>query len=352
MTEVVNLPPCSEDTPLKAKPFNAAWLMEQHFAPVQYVVPGVIPEGLTMLVAAPKIGKSWMSLGLGCAVSTGTAAFGAIPTGKARPVLYLALEDGQRRLQDRLRSLNPDEISDKLHFIVDLNGDDPRKVLTAFFTKNKSQAPVAIIDTLGRIQDAAAGNETQYAADYKFLASLKATADAVPGASLIVVHHTRKQLGSDFLDAVSGTQGIAGAADTIIVIRRERGDQTATLSVTSRDAAEGEYQLEFHDDGRWALAGESLEDAARAVQAARATAGVGDQMARVIEVVDRHPQGIRTKDVKTLLPDVENVDTLLSRAYSSNRLARLSRGLYAPVRSVRSDRNEADILLFPSRDDD
>ena len=36
----------------------ADWLLEQEFPPVQYVVDGLIPEGLSLLIAAPKIGKS------------------------------------------------------------------------------------------------------------------------------------------------------------------------------------------------------------------------------------------------------------------------------------------------------
>ena len=52
-------------TALLEPAFDAAWLMRQHFPPTKYVVPGIIPEGLTLLVAAPKIGKSWMVLGLG-----------------------------------------------------------------------------------------------------------------------------------------------------------------------------------------------------------------------------------------------------------------------------------------------
>ena len=54
--------------------FTAAWLTSQTFAPVEYVVPGLIPEGLTLLVAAPKVGKSWMVLDLAHAAATGGRA--------------------------------------------------------------------------------------------------------------------------------------------------------------------------------------------------------------------------------------------------------------------------------------
>lgn len=315
--------------------FNAQWLMGQVFPPTAYVVPGIIPEGMTLLVAAPKIGKSWMVLGLGVELSNGGDAFGSIPVGNPRPVLYLALEDGKRRLQDRLVRLNPSEVSHRLEFMTDIPNGQVIATISEFMTEHAGLDPVCILDTLGKVMPPA-GNGSQYGHDYSVLSALKATADAVPGSSLVIVHHTRKMDGGDFLDAVSGTQGIAGAADTVLVLRRERHDDRATLQVTSRDAAEGEYSLTLTDTGAWQLDGESLAEASAAAQAAKATAGLGDRMVDVIAAVGRFPEGITPKDLKVLLPDIANVDEYLRRAHDGSRIQKLSRGLYAPVRSVRS----------------
>ena len=315
--------------------FNAQWLMGQVFPPTAYVVPGIIPEGMTLLVAAPKIGKSWMVLGLGVELSNGGNAFGSIPVGNPRPVLYLALEDGKRRLQDRLVRLNPSEVSHRLEFMTDIPNGQVTATISEFMTRHAGLDPVCILDTLGKVMPPA-GNGSQYGHDYSVLSALKATADAVPGSSLVIVHHTRKMDGGDFLDAVSGTQGIAGAADTVLVLRRERHDDRATLQVTSRDAAEGEYSLTLTDTGAWQLDGESLAEASAAAQAAKATAGLGDRMVDVIAAVGRFPEGITPKDLKVLLPDIANVDEYLRRAHDGSRIQKLSRGLYAPVRSVRS----------------
>ena len=309
--------------------------MGQVFPPTAYVVPGIIPEGMTLLVAAPKIGKSWMVLGLGVELSNGGNAFGSIPVGNPRPVLYLALEDGKRRLQDRLVRLNPSEVSHRLEFMTDIPNGQVTATISEFMTRHAGLDPVCILDTLGKVMPPA-GNGSQYGHDYSVLSALKATADAVPGSSLVIVHHTRKMDGGDFLDAVSGTQGIAGAADTVLVLKRERHDDRATLQVTSRDAAEGEYSLTLTDTGAWQLDGESLAEASAAAQAAKATAGLGDRMVDVIAAVGRFPEGITPKDLKVLLPDIANVDEYLRRAHDGSRIQKLSRGLYAPVRSVRS----------------
>lgn len=318
-------------------PFNAAWLMEQEFPPVAYVVPGIIPEGMTLLVAAPKIGKSWMVLGLGVELSNGGEAFGSIPVGKPRPVLYLALEDGKRRLQDRLIRLNPSEVSERLEFVTELNGASVIGTIRDYMGQHDGLDPVVILDTLGKVMPPAQGNQSAYGHDYSVLSALKATSDAVPGSSLIIVHHTRKQDGGDFLDAVSGTQGIAGAADTVLVLKRDRGETRATLQVTSRDTAEGEYSLTLTETGRWELDGEDLAAAAQAAQTAKQTAGVGDRMAEVIEAVGRFPGGVRRRDLGSLLHmDEAQLGKYLRRAFESGRIANPSRGLYTPVINVTS----------------
>jgi hypothetical protein len=324
--------------------FNAHWLMQQEFPPTKYVVPGIIPEGMTLLVAAPKIGKSWMVLGLGLELSNGGNAFGCLPVGRPRPVLYLALEDGMRRLQSRLRMLNPEDVSHRLEFQTSIDEGNVIATIRDYMTKYAGLDPVVILDTLGKIMPPA-GNGSQYGHDYKILSALKGTADAVPGSSLVIVHHTRKSEGGDFLDAVSGTQGIAGAADTVLVLKRDRHEKRATLQVTSRDAAEGEYSLTMTDSGVWELDGQSLEDASRAAQTAKASEGVGDRMAEVIDMVSKFPEGATPRDIKLLIPDIGNVDEYLRRAVAADRLTKLSRGLYAPVRSVRSvSLNESDAL--------
>lgn len=313
---------------------SAEWLMGQQFPPTQYIVPGVIPEGLTLLVAAPKIGKSWMVLGLGVACADGGYAFGHLKVDQ-RPVLYLALEDGHRRLQSRLRSLGIARPPRDLHFLTQVDGGQFRAAIAEFFDTHRNRAPLAILDTLGKAMPPSIGNETHYGRDYRVASGLKKLADDVSGASLVVVHHTRKAEGSDFLDSVSGTQGIAGAADTVAVLRRDRGERGAILSVTSRDAMEGEYALVLHDSGVWELNGSTLEEAAAAAGTETQTAGVGDRMAEIIATVNRYPEGVRRRDIAELLHMDENTaGRYLRRATESTRIKNPSRGLYTPVLSV------------------
>lgn len=330
----------SEDfAPLAPDPldsaFSSAWLMGEVFPPVEYVVPGLIPEGLTLLTAAPKIGKSWMVLGLGYAAATGGMAFGKIRV-QQRPVLYLALEDGPRRLQSRLRTIG---VTAGHQDLTLMTGPPPGVAVTAvigaFLERHAGEQPLVVLDTLGKIRGVYSGSDA-YGRDYSQMSQLKDLTDAWPGSSLIVVHHTKKAETTDFLDSVSGTQGLAGAADSILVLRRERQSEGAVLHVTSRDALEGEYAVTL-TDGTWTLDGSDLAGAAQAVQQREAVAGLGDQMTGLVEAVGKYPEGVRRQELLTLTRmDPGTLDTYLRRAVEAGRIEKAGRGLYTPVRSVSS----------------
>jgi hypothetical protein len=87
--------------------FTAAELMAKELPPMREVVPGVVPEGVTLFVGKPKMRKTLTALGLCVAVSTAGVAFGKIPV-EREEALYLALEDNERRIQKRLRTILPD----------------------------------------------------------------------------------------------------------------------------------------------------------------------------------------------------------------------------------------------------
>ena len=56
--------------------FTAAALQKMEFPPINWVVPGVLPEGLTILAGKPKLGKSWLALDMALAVAAGGDVLG------------------------------------------------------------------------------------------------------------------------------------------------------------------------------------------------------------------------------------------------------------------------------------
>jgi len=95
--------------------------------------------------------------------------------------------------------------------------------------------------------------------DYDSLGALKQLADKY-GVAFLVVHHTRKATDdSDVFNEVSGSTGLTGAADAILIAKRARNTAEAVLHVTGRDVTEQEYALEWHADRcMWTLSDEPV----------------------------------------------------------------------------------------------
>jgi hypothetical protein len=84
-----------------------------------------------------------------------------------------------------------------------------------------------------------------YANDYDDISTVKQIADRFKIA-IVLVHHLRKLKDStDPFNEVSGSTGITGAADTNFILKRRRGEETATLLVNGRDVEYQQFTLRF-----------------------------------------------------------------------------------------------------------
>lgn len=306
---------------------NGAWLDAQVFPDLEWQVEGILPEGFGLLVAPPKAGKSWMVAGIGLACAAGGFALGKIPV-KPRPVLYLALEDGHRRLQSRFRMLMEGErIPAGIHLVTEAQPFEVPLMIEEFIGIHTGAKPLVILDTLGKVKPQKAAGQEAYSADYAIGSRLKSVIDSAPGASLVAVHHTRKAESMDFVDAVSGTQGIAGSADFILVLARKRKETSAVLAVTGRDVTENEYALTMND-GRWLLDGMDLMDAAAAVDRRRDAASLGDRSLDVLAHITANGPTTPADIASKFGIDNKIASNLLSRLFESGRIAKPKRGTY------------------------
>jgi RecA-family ATPase len=239
--------------------FTAHDLMAARFPEPRWAVPGLVAEGLNLLVGSPKLGKSWLCLGLAVAVASGGKALGKIDVEQGA-VLYAALEDHPRRLQARLRSvLDGQSVPDDLHITTSLPRlPDLYAFLEGWLLANPT-ARLVIVDVLRKVRHLSDGRGNAYNEDYDSLGSLKQLADKY-GVAVIAVHHTRKMADdSDVFNEVSGSTGLTGAADAILVAKRSRNTAEAVLHVTGRDITEQEYGLLWHSDRcMWTLSEEPV----------------------------------------------------------------------------------------------
>jgi hypothetical protein len=223
--------------------------MATDFPPMRWAVDGVLAEGVNVLAGAPKFGKSWMALGLGVAIASGGRAFGRVPV-DAGDVLYLALEDTGRRLQGRLSKVLQGDAAPR-RLVLACRWDGLESV-DAWLTAHPG-ARLVVVDVLQRVRPPMLRGESSYTADYRALEPFGDLARQ-HGVCILVVHHTRKATGEDFVDEVSGTFGLSGAADAILVARRSRNTGAAIVKVTGRDVEEREIALDFDPaTGSWLM---------------------------------------------------------------------------------------------------
>ncbi len=249
---------CIDEGPFKRRTFTAADLLKRDLPPIKWAVPGLVPEGVTLLAGKPKLGKSWMAFGLAVAVATGGVALGAQKVEQGT-CLYLALEDNQRRLQKRLRKLIvDDEAPKKLHIATDWPKLDAGGLeYLEEWLKANEDARLIIVDTLAKVRPRSRGQHL-YQEDYAAIEGLAGLAGRY-GVAIVVVHHLRKMDSDDPLDAVSGTTGLSGGSDGVLILRRDRGRADAYLFVAGREIEEEREMALLWDRNTagWAVAGDA-----------------------------------------------------------------------------------------------
>ncbi|WP_290703790.1 MULTISPECIES: AAA family ATPase [Gordonia] len=308
--------------------FSGAWLDQQTFPELEEIVTGILVEGFALIVGPPKVGKSWLVGNLALACAQGGRALGRIDV-RQRPVLYLALEDGPRRLQSRLRKLNDDQpLPDALDMICTVEPGMIEATISAWMERHQDKAPLVILDTLGKARPQRRAGDDPYLADYKVGSQLKAIVDSIPGACLLVVHHTNKSESGDFVDAVSGTQGIAGSADSILVLRRPRKSNEATLAITGRDVTEREIAL-LTDNGKWELDGFTIESAEQVVETRKEKGHQGDQSLEILGYAKQHPIVTPKLVAAHFKIDPKTAGTYLGRLVDREHLFRIAYGKYS-----------------------
>ena len=236
---------------------NGQDLMELDLPPQSFTVRSLLPQGLSILGGAPKIGKSWLMLDLCIRVAKGESLWGMET--KKGTTLYLCLEDTLRRIQHRLNCIT-EEVPAAAYFATasgTLADDLEAQILQ--FIRQHPDTVLVVIDTFQMIRGNS--NEPSYGGDYEEIQKLKRIADS-QGISLLLVQHLRKQGDRDPINKLSGTTGITGAVDCVFVLdKSRRREDAATLVCTGRDIEHRELELRFsRDEFVWNLMADSAKE--------------------------------------------------------------------------------------------
>lgn len=298
---------------------NAAELRRMRFPPIRYVVPGYIAEGCSLLAGRPKLGKSWLVLEAGLAVASGSDCLGGIACEQG-DVLYLALEDNQRRLQRRIdKVLGP--LSPNWPEAFEYATEWPRANEGGLdkireWVLGRANPRLVIVDVLAMFKPVQGARETLYEADYGAIKGLQALAGEF-SIAIVVVHHTRKTgAETDPFEKVSGTLGLSGAADTTLIL--DRDGNGATLYGRGRDVEEIESAVVFDKAAcRWHVQGEASE--------VRRT----DERGAILAALEDADEPMSPGELAVATNATRNaVDQLLYKMAKAGEVQKASRGRY------------------------
>jgi hypothetical protein len=242
--------------------FTLAELMREKFPPVKWIVEDLIPEGTMILAGKPKMGKSWLALGLCISVASGSAALGKFEAVRG-DALYLALEDNKRRLQDRGAKVlgNQEQPTHNLHLAIEAQRLDKGLVETLEnWLQHHPKARLIVIDTVARVRAKSSRERSLYEQDYEVGADLTSLAGKY-SVAIILIHHLKKGDADDPMDLVSGSTGLTAGVDGVMVLNRTRSAADAVLKAIHRELKDDpELALGWNPEaGRWTFLGSAEE---------------------------------------------------------------------------------------------
>ncbi len=301
--------------------FTAQDLKNMILPPLKWIVPNVLPVGFSILAGKPKVGKSFLSLGLCEAVATGGSAWGLgnVPQGE---VLYLALEDSQARLKRRMTSIKS-KWADAFHIAIEWRKieDGGLDELKSWILKHPD-IRLIVIDTLVKMLGGRKNKATLYEEDYERIAPLQKFASE-NDICILGVTHLRKQGSDDIFEMITGSTGTTGASDGCLALSRENNEsQEGQLELISRETEYKKIKMAFDPiTFNWVASDSSVSSTS--------------EREKIIEAIEEHFfSGARPKELSDLLEKSYNsTKTLLHRMLKNNELEKRD-GKYFVVKNV------------------
>ena len=228
--------------------------MTMEFPPVEWVIDDFLPTGLTVLAAPAKSGKSYFCWNLALAVAEGGMALSKIPVQNPKQVLYLALDDAENLLQNRIHQLSKKTSTyENLNVITDFKGIklDLLGLRKLEQELDKNDTKFLIIDTFKHVEPEITRKGTSYQIDYDAMIPIRKLAHR-KNIAIILVTHTRKAPDPyNVWNEIQGSSGSQAGNDTMMMLKKETEDYSV-LHVVGRQVIQSEYAIVF-DGGIWKL---------------------------------------------------------------------------------------------------
>lgn len=311
-------------------------LLKEKIPPLQWIVRDILPEGLSLLAGKPKLGKSLLALSLALGICQGGFVLGKIAVEQGQ-VLYLDIESNKRRLQSRTQRQMGDILATlpKSVFFASLKwprADQGGITHLEQWIKDHPAVRLIIIDTWGSFGPRPSGKaRSLYEEQYDSFTPLRDLANTHHIAILGIVHARKMASPDDVLDEISGTTGIAASVNSVLIMKRERGQHEAVIHVTGHDIEEETaYALNFDQAlAMWTLEGKAEEFAKTKERQA------------ILTLLEAHPNGLKASEIADKLSkNIHTIRNLLSRLLDEQKVM-LTKYIYTLIRSERSEDSES-----------
>lgn len=294
-------------------------LKKTYYAEPQWAVHGLVPEGCIILAGKPKQGKSYLALVIALAVAKQQTCMDHY-TVTPGDVLCFSLEDYAKRVQKRIELLNTPSDSD---YTIEFFYEAP-KMSEGFGQRLRAtlaQRPsvrLVIIDTLRCIRDGQTEQYNLYQEDSDFIGGLNQCAQDA-GATILIIHHTRKAKSDDVFDEISGTGGLRGATSGNMVLEETKGEADGMLRVEGKDFVQRlNVALKRQDNGSWTYVGQGEVYQLRSNKRA------------VVDAIVALGDDANAKDIwiTSKIDSYGSVKTMLSRMVGLGELGKTNKGIY------------------------
>jgi len=188
------------------RPLDLAWALTAPLPPLDYVLPGLLPGTFGLMVAPGATGKSQLALDVAASLALGRPiAGGLFPSNEPAKVVFLAGEESDRLLAERIRSLvRLDEqgapgLHDNL-ILLPMAGESCTLLAdgrpTSLYDELRTIAQGArlvIIDPLRRMHG---GDENNSSDMTRFVVAMEQLAKGT-GAAVVGLHHANRASAAD-----------------------------------------------------------------------------------------------------------------------------------------------------------
>lgn len=219
-------------------------LLKTDMPPVNWCVQTILPEGFGLLAGRPKAMKSWTALYLVYCVQNGVDFFNQKTV--QGDCCYLALEDNQRRLKDRIQKLKLSKLQHPTIITEAPYMNQGLEESIKLWSEQVSNPKLVIVDTLAKVKKTYNKNKTAYDGDSETLKAIQKLAMDL-NITIMAISHLGKANFDYSWDRIQGSTGMQGISDFFWMLDRGDNSETAYVKGRGRDMEDFEYGLKWNE---------------------------------------------------------------------------------------------------------